>query len=118
MRDHTFEDQALADASWLCERVCSRRAPFYARAVRERLAMGEHRYGPENYLRIDGLTEASEETSDLGAYLLLELQKLRPLMRDEDFQEFRQRTLDAIAHTAAAHEALGELRRMRSEFIP
>lgn len=48
----------------------------YATAVQSRLAIGAQRYGDSDFMSKDVIRELLEETPDVGAYALLETQKL------------------------------------------
>jgi hypothetical protein len=115
-RDRDFETETLKVAGELCERVHGKQPLHYARVVVARLEQGEQEYG-HAYLDRDNIAEACEESPDIGAYLLLELQRLRPLLRDEDWQDLRMLALDAMAGAAAVHESMLRLQRLRDEVL-
>lgn len=59
----------------------------YVAAVERRLKVGANRYGDDAFLGRDNLAELLEETPDVGAYSVLELQRLagsaHPEVRDD-----------------------------------
>lgn len=114
-RDPALANELLAIAEELCERAYGGRPVHYAHDVHARLAFGDERFGDEYLTRDDNLAEALEETPDAIIYMLLELDKLRGTIRDEDWQELRMDTLAAMALGAAFHEAIARLRHKRNE---
>jgi hypothetical protein len=77
----------------------------YRRKVTERLAVGDERYGPTEFLRRDCLVEVEEETPDVSSYGLLEVERLqREGLDDEAFHEVRSALVTAAAYAAIADE--------------
>lgn len=116
-RDLQFEQEMLDTAIELCHRVYGRLPTAYTREVQSRLALGAERYGDGDYLLKDNLQEATQESPDFAAYHLLELQRVRPLMSEDEFEEMKMLVLDAMAHTAAAHLLSVEVSRLRHDIL-
>lgn len=77
----------------------------YRRKVTARLAIGDERYGPTEFLNRDCLVEVEEETPDIAAYALLEIERLeREGLDDEAFHEVRSALVTAAAYAAASDE--------------
>lgn len=77
----------------------------YTRKVHERLAIGEERYGGTEFLNRDNLVEVADETPDVAAYGLLEVERLQREGLDEQaVGEVRSALVTAAAYTAIADE--------------
>jgi hypothetical protein len=75
MRDHPYETRWLDELAAAVEHRHGVNVQVFVHAVRERLALGTARYGDDAFLRKDVVAEALEETPDVAAYVLLEVQK-------------------------------------------
>jgi hypothetical protein len=80
----------------------------FSRLVKDRLDLGDVRYGSE-FLYRDNLVEATEESADLGAYPILDVQRCRGRMTDSEWGEYRMHAV-AVIHAAAKADL--ELREM------
>ena len=78
-RDPEFESAFLQDALEVAQRLAGIANPAYPHRVNHRLDVGRARYGDADFLSKDNLVEVLEETPDLAAYAMLELQRLRHL---------------------------------------
>lgn len=116
-RDRDLEQELFALAVELNERAHGEHPGSFASRVFERLEIGEDRYGDE-YLHRDNLAEAQEETPDTVAYSLLELQRLRPSVSDDDWQELRMAALGVIATAIHCDVALARFTQLRNEIVP
>lgn len=98
-RDTAFEADFLADALTMAARVAGIPNMAYATRVNHRLEIGRQRYGDGDFLSKDNLVEVMEETPDLAAYAMLELQRLR---RDGSINPvlFNDLRLDLVAVAA------------------
>jgi hypothetical protein len=77
----------------------------YTRKVHDRLAIGEERYGGTEFLNRDNLVEVADETPDVAAYGLLEVERLQREGFDEQtVSEVRSALVTAAAYTAIADE--------------
>lgn len=77
----------------------------YRRKVTARLAVGDERYGPVEFLNRDCLVEVEEETPDVSSYGLLEVERLQREGLDEDaLIEVRSALVTAAAYAAIADE--------------
>ncbi len=112
-RDPAYERAFLDDVEYLVAQIqglsYQPEDKAYARKVVARLNLGAQRYGDLAYLTRDNLAEVEEETPDVAAYAVLELQRLRvsdPSVVDE---------VRADLVTAAAYAAIadGFVRRAR-----
>lgn len=102
-RDLQFETNFLLDALETAQRVTGISNHSYPTLVNMRLAVGRERYGDANYMTKDNLQEVREETPDIAAYAVLELQKQRHLGLDpEVFSELRLQLVAAAAYGAIA----------------
>jgi hypothetical protein len=119
MRDPQFEQDTLATAQELCLRVHSSQSPAFAREVLGRLALGAETYGEDGYLDPDrdNIGEAAEEAPDVAGYLMLELQRLRPILLAEDWMDLRMEVLGAMATAARLDTEVRAIRRDRDEFL-
>lgn len=99
-RDVLLEDATLRLGCEMAERCHNVLGGSFARLVRDRLELGEQRFGDAFETR-DNLVEALEEPPDAAAYALLELDRLAGRVGDEGWQELRMRVVAVIA--AAAH---------------
>ena len=117
IRDQIWEQQRLAEAVELSERVFGRRAPFFAREVAQRLAKGAEEYGERNHLNHDCYAEAMEEPGDVAAWLMLGMQADKSNLTAEDFMELERLAVEAFAHAAACYEVLRVVQHKRSEMI-
>ena len=75
-RDLAFESRFLADAHELAGRLTGISNFAYPLRVNHRLDIGRERYGDGDFLGKDCIQEVLEETPDLAAYAMLELQRL------------------------------------------
>lgn len=96
-RDLGFESRFLADAVELAQRLHGIANLAYPQRVNDRLAIGRARYGDGAFLGKDNITEVLEETPDLAAYAMLELQRIRSLGHFDKYSEVR---LDLVAVAA------------------
>lgn len=119
VRDIAWEAETCAVADELCQRVHGVTPVGFAREIQARLLMGQGMYG-EKYMepQFDNAAEAILEPPDVACYLLLELQKQRARVRDEEWQEMRMLALEAMAAAGAAWEALHRFKRLRDEVAP
>ncbi len=77
MRSRALEDHLLERVAAVARARVGVDARAYPGAVRARLELGARRYGDGAFMGRDNLTELLEETPDVAAYALLELQRLR-----------------------------------------
>jgi hypothetical protein len=109
-RDRSIEHEFMEDVGQLVAQLRGMsysHAAFeaYRRKVTERLAVGDERYGPTEFLNRDCLVEVEEETPDVSSYGLLEVERLqREGLDDEAFQEVRSALVTAAAYAAIADE--------------
>lgn len=97
-RDLLFESHFMFDALEMAHRLTGISNPSYPAAVYDRLDIGRERYGDGDFLTKNCIDEVREETPDLAAYAMLELQRQRHLgLDDETFASVR---LDLVAVTA------------------
>lgn len=109
-RDLQFESRFLQDSLELALRLTGVSNELYPRRVNQRLALGRERYGEGTFLRRDNLVEVLEETPDLAAYAMLELQRQRVLgLGNAAFEELR---LDLVA--VAAYGAVADYYAQRA----
>ena len=116
MRDPVFETELLALAAEGAQRVFHARPSNYTREVLGRMEAGARTYG--DTFAHDGrdlIGEAMEEGPDVSGYVLLELQRLRPQLSEQEFQELKMAAAPAMAAAAASFAALLELRAKRDE---
>lgn len=113
-RDPAFESALLAEVAELCERQHGIRAVHYGRDVQARMAYGEERFG-NTFLDRDNLAEALEESPDAGVYGLLELQRLKSRLREQEWMELRMEVIGALVDLAAAHERIRHVRHKVAE---
>lgn len=77
----------------------------YRRKVTARLAIGDERYGPVEFLNRDCLVEVEEETPDVSSYGLLEVERLqREGLGEDALIEVRSALVTAAAYAAIADE--------------
>jgi hypothetical protein len=115
-RDPQVERQFMADVAELVGQM--RGMSFnpaaldaYVRQVSLRLEVGQERYGDTEFLRRDNLVEVAEETPDIAAYGLLEVERLeRDGVEDEVLQEVRSALVTAAAYAAIADEYVRQAR--------
>jgi uncharacterized protein with von Willebrand factor type A (vWA) domain len=102
----------------VAEKVGGTRHAGYIREVMERLRFGAVRFGANAYLDRDNLDEVLNEVRDVGAYVVLELDRLETMMeRDEDWQEMRMCAMKVCMHAALADLEAHRFRRMRDELV-
>jgi hypothetical protein len=89
--------EQLADAA---ERQFGVNIGAYIPAVRERLRIGAERYGDDDFLGKKVIEQLLEETPDVAAYCLLEIQKM--LLRNEDDEGKMFHLFECAKHAAAA----------------
>jgi hypothetical protein len=112
-RDLEYENAFLTDALEMALRVSGISNYSYPAAVYHRLNIGRERYGDGNYLTKDNLQEVREETPDIAAYAVLELQKQQRLgLNPEVLAELR---LDLVA--AAAYGAIADYFAQRASLL-
>lgn len=112
-RDFFFEEKFLLDALEMAQRTTGITNFQYQQLVWHRLAVGHERYGANNFLKVDNLREVREETPDIAAYAVLELQKQRRQGLDpEVLAELR---LDLVA--AAAYGAVADYFAQRASLL-
>lgn len=88
----------------------------YTRKVSERLAIGEERYGGTEFLSRDNLVEVADETPDVAAYGLLEVERLQREGLDEQaVSEVRSALVTAAAYTAIADEYVRVAKAARAD---
>lgn len=117
-RDLDLERELLALAGEINLRHHGEQPGPYSRAVRARLQLGAERYEPGAFRQRDNLVEVLEETPDVAAYVLLELQRLRILVpREEEWQELRMRAVAVIAAGFHADVAARQFQRFRDNLI-
>lgn len=97
-RDLEFESRFLTDALEVAQRLTGITNPAYPARVNHRLDVGRVRYGDADFLSKDCIVEVLEETPDLAAYSMLELQRLRYLGDAEGI--FAELRLDLVAVAA------------------
>lgn len=115
-RDLHYEHQFLADALEMATRLTGITNNVYPFRVHHRLDIGRARYGDGNYLTKDNLQEVLEETPDLAAYAVLELQRLRRTESPEIVAGVRMDLLAVSAYGAVADwYAQRALRRLKGE---
>lgn len=117
-RDHGLEQTALADASEMALRVNGEHSGPFARLVTERLELGAETYGDLAFHDRDNLLEAFPEAADSAAYILLDLQRLRPSMDDEQFVELRHAAVTAISAAIHLDVAVRRLVATRADLSP
>lgn len=83
-RDLLYESSFLYDALEMCQRLTGITNPSYPAQVFDRLAVGKARYGDGDFLTKNCIDEVREETPDLAAYAMLELQRQKHLGLDAD----------------------------------
>jgi hypothetical protein len=88
-RDLAFEAKFMEHALDMAQRVQGITNHGYHSLVNHRLDVGRQRYGDAAFLDRDNLKEVREETPDVAAYAMLELQRQRALGADPE-------VLDAI----------------------
>lgn len=87
----------------------------YNRLVLHGLEVGDDLYG-NRFLDRDGLTDAQEEVRDAGCYLILELERLRPLVGDEEWGELRMVTIAGLVAAHRLHAEVSRLAGLRQSF--
>lgn len=117
MRNHVLEDEVLNFGVDLCDRAYTRAPTGFITEVKKRLALGAERYGDDDYLTKDNLAESMEETPDLAAYAVLELEKLCGDLDPGDCAELRMDVVAVVAAAAHAHALLQQLHARRREFL-
>src|SRR5665213_2553488 len=75
-RNHELENKFLDEVVAEAARRFNVDAVGFKLAVQRRLQLGASRYGDNDYLNKDLCLEAQEEAWDLGAYSVLEMQKM------------------------------------------
>lgn len=110
-RDLAFEMEFLGEALDTALRLTGVSNMAYPMRVNHRLDIGRARYGDGDFLTKDNLTEVLEETPDLAAYAMLELQRLR---RDASINPvlFNDIRLDLIG--VAAYGAISDYYAQRA----
>lgn len=116
-RDHPLEQAALADAAEIAARVSGDSSPPFPRLVADRLALGAQTYGDLAFLDRDNALEAFPEGADAAAYLLLEIQRLRPLVDELDWLELRQRAVAGVARAISLDVAVRDFIGFRDEIL-
>ena len=84
----------------------------FARRIGEGLRLGDELYG-RRFEHRDNLAEAQEESRDSGCYLILELERLRSSVSDDDFQELRMQCIAGLVAAIELHEAIGRFASVR-----
>lgn len=111
-RLQAVEEAFIGEAMEIAQRHGWPLTGAWARAVRERLEMGEAEYGTRALER-DNLEDILEETPDLGSWPVLELQRL--VLQDAASLDGDRLDLLAIAaHGAAAHYYALRIKRRRA----
>lgn len=110
-RRPTLEHGLLDAAARVAHRIFGVDARPYVGAVEERLALGAERYGDDASLDRDNLVELLEETPDVAAYALLELQRLG----GKESEEVRDDLLRVVLLGAAADFYARRVRRRLRE---
>lgn len=117
-RDRAFEDAFLADVERLAQlQGGSGGVPVghFTRLIRERLEIGDQRYG-QRFMGRDGFGEALEEPCDAVAWALLELQRRRAAGTPADvLTEARMEIAAAAVHAARADQAIRRAQRIVAE---
>jgi len=108
-RDEAFERAFLADMRQLVTHLRGAagtpgETEAFVRRIRERLAIGAERYGEHQFLQRDNLSEVEEETPDVAAYAMLELERLQELLPPAELADVR---IDLV--TAAAYAAIADV---------
>lgn len=101
-RDLSYEDDFLTDALRLAERLHGITNHAYPGRVSQRLDIGRARYGDGDFLTKDNITEVLEETPDLAAYAMLELQRLRRSATPEHHELVRMDLVAVAAYGSIA----------------
>lgn len=112
-RDLAYEAAFLSDALEMATRITGIANYTYPTMVNHRLSIGRARYGDADYMTKDNLQEVREETPDIAAYAVLELQKQRRLGLDPDV--LADLRLDLVA--AAAYGAIADWFAQRATLL-
>jgi hypothetical protein len=81
-RDAIWENETFDRIRSDCLRLHGFDGEAYVSAIQQRLAIGAERYGDDAYMDRDNMTELLEETPDVGAYSMLEIQRLMEIDAD------------------------------------
>jgi hypothetical protein len=122
VRDYALELEVLR----LAEEVNSRThngetSGSFERRLFSRLDQGDVDYGDAYLSRDssddDNLREAAQEPLDAAAWSLLELQRLRPLISSDDWEEYQMATVAATAAAIHCDIAITYLMQLRREAL-
>jgi len=113
MNREEFLDQVID----LAEKQGGTRNGGYRGEVLKRIEFGADRFGGA-YLERDNLAVLLNEVRDVGAYALLELDRLEPLMSDADWQELRMAAIHVAVYAALAETEARRFQLLRDELLP
>ena len=107
-RDHDLERELL-DVAF---RDAGAEARPFMRLVSEGLKSGDNLYGLR-FLGRDNLAEGQEEATDGGCYAILELERLREQVGDDDWQHLKMHAIACLLAAYNLHLAVGRFAAVR-----